>query len=98
MNITPEAGRRILLMSFFVALVIVSYQEIHDAQVIPRPRRFVSAGLVYGILGTLAPFISYPLAGLLGVGMVLALVWQHYAGNSTSPVDGDTDSGTTVET
>lgn len=92
---TPETGRRTLLISFFVALVIVSYQEIHDARVIPRPRRYISAGLVYGILGVLSPFISYQVAGLMGVGMVLALMYQHYQGTK-DVTDGDSD--TTVDT
>lgn len=91
---TPEAGRRTLLISFFVALVIVSYQEIHDARVMPRPRRYISAGLVYGILGVLAPFISYQLAGLFGVGMILALMYQHYQSTNTV-TDGDSDTVST---
>lgn len=91
---SPEAGRSTLLVSFFLALAIVSYQEIHDAKVMPRPRRYISAGMVYGILGVLAPFISYQLAGLFGVGMILALVYQHYQSTRTV-TDGDSD---TVET
>lgn len=81
---TPQSGRAILLTSFFVALAIVTYQEIHDGGQMPRPKRYFSAGLVYGLLGVAAPFISYPIAGALGVGMVLALVWQHYYHPSAS--------------
>lgn len=87
---TPETGRRMLLITFILALAIVTYQEVHDAKLIPRPRRYIGAGVVYGILGVLAPFISYPLAGWFGAGMVLTLVYQHY--QSVKPTtDGDSD-------
>jgi len=88
---TPDTGRRLLLTSFFVSLVIVSYQEVHDAHVIPRPKRYFSAGIVYGILGIIAPIISFQIAGVFGIGMLLALIWMHYD-KGTTFIDGDTDS------
>lgn len=86
-------GRQLLVMSFFVAIAMVTWQEVRDAKIVPRPRRYVSAAMVYGILGVAAPVLSYSFAGILGVGMVLALFWQHY--NNTSTVrDADVDTST----
>lgn len=93
----PQSGRVVLLVSFFVAIAIITYQEVHDGSQIPRPKRYISAGMVYGLLGVLAPFVGYPVTGALGVGMVLALIWQHYYHPSASQQDTPdvgTDEGT----
>lgn len=73
-----ETGRRLLTFTFLAAVVMITYLEIHDKQEMPKPARYVGAGVVYGILGIAAPIISYPLAGMFGVGVFLALLYQHY--------------------
>ena len=91
---TPESGRRVLMVSFFLALAILTWQEVRDAKVFPRPRRYISAGIVYGLLGVVAPFISFQVAGLLGVGMILALFYQKYQSTKESNPSQISDEGT----
>lgn len=79
---SDETGRRLLTVTFIAAVAMITYLEIHDKQEMPKPARYVGAGVVYGILGIVAPFITYPLAGMFGVGVFLALLYQHYKPNA----------------
>lgn len=72
-----NTGRQILVASFFGTIAVVVWQEIHFGHA-PRPQRFVSAGLLYGILGVAAPILSYPLASLFGVGIFLTMLYAYY--------------------
>lgn len=73
---SEQNGRQLLLGMFFLSLAVVAWDEIKHGGVMPRPRRFIGAGVVFGILGLAAPFISYKLAGIFGAGMLLALMYK----------------------
>lgn len=81
---SPDRGRQILVTTFVLAVCIITYSEIHDQKRMPLPSRYVSAGMVWGILGLLAAFFSPQIAAMFGVGMDLALIYQHYAGSKAA--------------
>jgi hypothetical protein len=98
----PNTGRRLLVTSFLLAVIMATWSEVHDYKRAPVPSRYVGAGVAYGLLGVLAPFISFELAGLFGVGLLLALVYQHYQtppgaaeGNAPTPGGEGTPKPTT---
>lgn len=77
---SESTGRALLLATFFLALAVVSWDEIKHGGVLPRPRRYVGAGVVFAIAGLAAPVIGASTAGVFGAGMVLALLYQGVLG------------------
>jgi hypothetical protein len=71
-------AKSILLTTFVLALAILAWTEIYRLHTVPRPVRFVGAGLVWGILGLSAPLISYRVASTMSVAMVIALLYSYY--------------------
>lgn len=55
---------------------IITYQEVKSCHDLPWPPRFIAAALVFGLLWLFGTFISMELAGIIAVGMVLAL-WMN---------------------
>jgi hypothetical protein len=72
-----DTGRKLLVTSFVFAIIIAAWSEIKEFKRPPQPKRFVGAGVAYGLLGLIAPIISIELAGLFGVGLLLTLLYQH---------------------
>lgn len=77
---SEQGAKSLLLTCFLLAIAIVSWDEIKHGGMFPRPRRFIGAGLVFGILGFAAPVISVQVASVLGAGMVLALLYKGVIG------------------
>lgn len=81
---SDEQGKAILSTTAILAIALVVWSELHDNHRLPVPARFVGVGLVWGTLGLVAPFISYPLASAVAAGMLLALYYQHWSGKTAS--------------
>lgn len=75
---SEDAGRKILLATFFAAVATLTWSEMRNYQRWPMPSRYVGAGLTWGILGLLAPVVSYRLASVFGVGLYLTLLYQYF--------------------
>lgn len=75
---SESTGRSILLATFLAALATLTWSEAHKYQVVPRPSRYVGAAVAWGILGFLAPAVSYRLAAMFGIGLYLALLYQYF--------------------
>src|SRR5690348_8503638 len=73
-----DKGKALLLGCYIFAVALVTWNEIHDNHRVPLPSRYLSAGLVFGTLGLVGPFITYPLAAVIGLGVVVALYYQHW--------------------
>jgi len=82
---SEDRGREILLITFMFAIGMVTWTEIHVNKTAPRPSRFVGAGMVWGILGLIAPLISYQVVAMFGIGMDLALLYNYYQGVNSTP-------------
>lgn len=80
---SDEQGKSILFGTCVLALALIVWSEIHDNHRLPIPSRFLGIGLVWGTLGLVGPFVSYPLAAAIGAGMLLALYYQHFTGKGT---------------
>lgn len=96
----PNTGKRLLVTSFLIAVIMVTWSEIRDYKRVPTPQRYVGAGVAYGLLGVTAPFITFELAGLFGVGLLLTLLYQHYKtppGAAEGGVAPQTDSAGTPQ-
>lgn len=87
--VNPQTGRQLLVATFIAAMAMVTWSEVKDYKRTPQPARYVGAGVVYGLLGILAPFISFELAGLFGIGLLLTLLYQHY---KSPPADNSGES------
>lgn len=75
------AGRRLMVTCFFLTCAIITWTDIHKFGQVPRPQRYVSASVVYGMLGIGATFLTWPFTSLLGVGVVLSLLYSYYDKN-----------------
>lgn len=67
---------RLIVAEFGVTVAIVTYVEIVKNGRVPLPSRYIGAGVAFGILGLLSPLISDRLAATLGLGIVLAVLYQ----------------------
>lgn len=76
-----RVGRQILLATFIGAVFTLTWSEVGKNKVVPRPARYVGAGMTWGILGLISPIISYRLAAMFGVGLYLALLYQYFNPN-----------------
>lgn len=70
-----ERGRMLLMSTFVLVVIIVTWSEIRDNKTFPRPQRYVGAGVVWGGLGFAAPIITWPLAGMIGAATMLAMLY-----------------------
>jgi len=77
---SEQTGKAMLLTMFFLAIAIVAWDDIKHGGVWPRPRRFMGAGAVFGILGLVTPFVGAQVTGIFGAGMVLALFYKGVVG------------------
>ncbi len=73
---SEDTGKQLLFVTFLIAIVLAAWSEIHTFHRLPVPKRFVSVAIVWAMLGLAAPFISYPLAGSLALGLSLPLWYQ----------------------
>jgi hypothetical protein len=65
--------RNAYLISFALAVTIISYYDVHTCHRLPWPPRIVLTGLVFAMLD-LFSLVSPELAGVIAVGVVLALI------------------------
>lgn len=71
-----RSGRQLLVMSYVVSIAILTWSEIRQYQRWPIPSRYTGANLVYVLLGLATPLIGWELAGVMGSGMLLALMYK----------------------
>lgn len=69
------------LIAFFVAVGLVTWQEIKCCRDLPWPPRYVYTGLTFGLLD-LVSLADEDLAGVIAIGFVLAIALQ-LAGSTT---------------
>lgn len=81
-------GRGILIAEYGIAIGMVFWSQYKTNQLLPPPSRMIKASLAYGLLGVAAPFISPQVAGALGAGLLMALIYNT-VGTGTVPVGTD---------
>jgi hypothetical protein len=84
---TDQQGNSLMRTTFFIALIVMTWGEVKQQKQVPRPARYVAAGMTWGILGFAAPFITYRIAGMLAVGFLLTLFYQFYGVTSAAGQD-----------
>lgn len=77
---TPINGQRLIVGTFFLACAIIAWNNMKNHGVAPAPYRFIGAGVVYGVLATISPFVG-PAAAVAGVGYVIVLMYQFFGAN-----------------
>jgi hypothetical protein len=83
---SDENGHMLLLATFVAAVAMVTWIEVKRNHTVPRPQRYVSAGLLWGILGISSPVLTYSLTGLFGVGILLTLMYTYFRPQATTTV------------
>lgn len=75
------ANERVILYAWFIAMVIVGFDEWHNYHLLPRPARLWYTSLTFGLLLLLGivPQLRV-LANALAIGYVITLLWQYYNG------------------
>ncbi len=72
---SDDTDRRILITTFIIAVAFLTWQEIKN-KTVPRPARYVGAGVIWGLLGLLGPVLTYPVASMFSIAMLLVLLYQ----------------------
>jgi hypothetical protein len=75
---SDETGKSLLLTTFVLAIAMLTWSEIAKNHTVPRPQRYVSAGILWSILGLLSPVLTYSLTGLFGMGLFLTLLYSYF--------------------
>lgn len=83
MNLNSINGQRLIVGTFFLACGIITWNDMKKNSTVPAPYRFIGAGMVYGILATITPFVG-PAAALIGVGYCIVLMYQFFGANLTT--------------
>jgi len=65
--------RNAYLAAFALAVIIIAYYDVHTCHRLPWPPRIILTGLVFAMLD-LFSLVSQELAGVIAVGVVLALI------------------------
>jgi len=68
-------GRRILVGTFLLTIIVLTWDEIREQKRVPVPRRYVSAGAVYGVLGIVSTLGAPEVAAVFAVGVLLAQIY-----------------------
>lgn len=67
-----------LLVTYFAALAIITWDELKHKQRIPHPENYVRAGIVWAILGVVAEIGAPEVAGIFGLGLVVAMLYVYF--------------------
>ena len=73
-----------LLITFIIAIGILTWDEIKNQQRVPVPTKYVHAAVVWGILGIIADFGAPEVASVFGLGLVLAMAYGYYNSQHTT--------------
>jgi hypothetical protein len=78
---TSDRSLRIIYALFLLDIIIISWEEIKLAESPigwPRPSRYVGVGVAFSMLALFADFVSAELAAVIGAGLTVGLVMNHY--------------------
>ena len=89
----PLNNRAVVFNMWVVAMIIISFDEWHNLNVLPRPARLWDTSLVYGLLVMLG-FVDamVPISNALAIGFTFQLLWQYYQGNITPAASQSTNA------
>lgn len=74
-------NKKIIVASWFTAMIFIAFDEWHNYGVLPRPQRLWDAAIVYGLLAILSSVDPIaPIANMLAIGFTMALAYQYYSG------------------
>lgn len=99
------SNRAVIFNSWMISMAVISFDEWHNNNILPRPARLWDASLFFGLLAlaSIADAVV-PLANAFAVGYTIMLIWQYFNGGSlaggatggnagTTQVSGTTGSG-----
>lgn len=79
-------NRNVIFMAWIVAMIVIGADEWKSHHIFPRPLRFWSATVVYGILFILSQIDGLvPLTNALAIGFDISLLWEFYNGGISQP-------------
>lgn len=75
------ADRRVIMNTWFAAIIIVVWDEWHNYGILPRPKRLWYTSLTYGLLmlaSVADPLV--PITNMMAIGFTFVLLYQYYEG------------------
>lgn len=69
-------GQRALVATFVICVLLIVWDEVQEVKVFPRPSRFVSAGLVFIVLGIISIVGAPQLAAAFGAAVDISLLYR----------------------
>lgn len=77
-------NRAIIINTWIIAMLIISYDEWHNLSIFPRPARLWKATEAYGLLYLFSLIDALvPLANAFAIGYTIVLLYQYYNGGIT---------------
>lgn len=76
---------KLLVSEYLIILAIITWQESDKGQKLPSPSRYWKASVGFGLLAVGSPIIGEALAGALGGGLLLALLYNQYNSKDKTP-------------
>lgn len=77
--------RSMVFNSWMLSMAVISFDEWHNNNILPRPARLWDATLFFGLLALVSmPDAMVPLANAFAAGYTIMLIWQYFNGNSIS--------------
>jgi len=72
-------NERLVGYAWIMSMIIVSFDEWHNNNILPRPARLWYTSLVYGMLALVGMVdVTIPLVNALAIGYTITLLWQYY--------------------
>jgi hypothetical protein len=69
----------VIIYSWFIAMVIIGFDDWKNHNILPRPSRLWYTSLFYGILALVGVVdVMIPLVNALAIGYTITLLWQYY--------------------
>lgn len=73
---SDETGKNLLIVTWLIVLGVITWDELSKKKEVPLPQRYIHASLGFGLLAVAGYLITFQLAGIFGVGLLLALLYQ----------------------
>jgi hypothetical protein len=71
-----QQGKNLLIACWLIVIGVITWDELHKKKETPVPQRYIHASIGFGLLGLAGYLITFQLAGVFGVGLLLALLYQ----------------------
>jgi hypothetical protein len=93
---TPAGGHKMMAGAFTITVGMIAWQEIRDCKTLPWPPRFAGAAITFGMLDLFSVAIGEELAGVIALGLLIALIYPTIRGGHANCNHGGTAQTTSL--